>query len=366
MKSGKRFAVLPALILCLVCVMSAANLTVYAADAAQAQESVQVFRYRHDPRLNPKAMADIVVDETAVYGFAPSPDGSLKQYAVFDWTDPDFVKGEDGRLARIAYHESINEMYAMLGTMKSEGKSIEEIARAVSAKRNEIRMASYEGKPDELAVMKARNLEKYGHEDGPHAEELYEQYGSWETVLEKAFSVNSGMDACLGLYDDYYELYVMSGEIEEEHTASATREYAVTAFTEAAGLSLPDTADALNGFSDAQEVSPHFAEGLADAVSAGILRGYEDHTLRAKNTISRAEALVLLSRCLPELEQTAGAASFADVPAWAKSDVDRLSSAGLVVGIGDDMLGADDDLTVEQVGLLTSRLRDALAAKISR
>lgn len=92
------------------------------------------------------------------YTASRQPPGGLKQFAVFDWTDPDFVKGEDGRLARIAYHESINEMYAMLGTMKSEGKSIEEIARAVSAKRNEIRMASYEGKPDELAVMKARNL----------------------------------------------------------------------------------------------------------------------------------------------------------------------------------------------------------------
>ena len=68
-----------ALFLCLALLLSASTglaLPVYAAEGAQA------FRYQHDPRLNPSAMADIVVDPTAVYGFAPSPDGSLKEYAA--------------------------------------------------------------------------------------------------------------------------------------------------------------------------------------------------------------------------------------------------------------------------------------------
>ena len=37
------------------------------------------------------------------------------------------------------------------------------------------------------------------------SDELYAESDSWETVIAKAFSTNSGMDACLGLYDDYYE-----------------------------------------------------------------------------------------------------------------------------------------------------------------
>ena len=204
-----------ALLLCLALLLSAPTglvLPVYAAEDA----TPTAFRYQHDPRLNPSAMADIVVDPTAVYGFAPSPDGSLKQYATYDWSDPAVVNGENGRLARIAYHESIQEMYTMLDEMTAQGKSVEEIARAVSTKRNEIRLAAYDNDPEGLATAKARNLERYGHEEGPLPDELYEQYGSWETVIEKAFSVNSGMDACLGLYDDYYALYVAAGQIKEE------------------------------------------------------------------------------------------------------------------------------------------------------
>ena len=171
------------------------------------------FAYQHDPRENPAAMADIVADPAAVYGFRPSETGSLKAYASADWSDPDVVA--KGRAERIAYHESIEGMYDILREMSAAGKSVEEIARAVSAKRNEIRLESYKDDPEGLAAAKARNLEKYGHEEGPLADELYAQYGSWQTVLAKAFSTNMGMDACLGLYDDYYSVYVALSLLEE-------------------------------------------------------------------------------------------------------------------------------------------------------
>ncbi|MBO4353715.1 MAG: hypothetical protein J5860_02120, partial [Clostridia bacterium] len=160
------------------------------------------FKYVHDPKQNPKAMSDIVEDENAVYGFRPSDNGSLKDYASYDWTDPEVV--ERGRQERIEYHKSLETMYELLETMRAEGKSTEEIARAVSAKRNELRLAAYENDPEGLAVVKARNLEKFGHEEGPLADEVYAETGSWEMVIAKAFTANSGMDACLGLYDDYY------------------------------------------------------------------------------------------------------------------------------------------------------------------
>ena len=170
------------------------------------------FTYRHDPTRNPYAMKDIVADKNAVYGFRPSETGSLKLYADADWSDPEVV--EKGRQERIAYHESIESMYEILEEMTAEGKTTEEIARAVSTERNAIRLAAYDDDPEGLAKLKARNLEKYGHEEGPLPDELYEQYGSWETVIEKAFSVNAGMDACLGLYDDYYNVYVALGQVE--------------------------------------------------------------------------------------------------------------------------------------------------------
>ncbi|MBQ3668501.1 MAG: hypothetical protein II920_04665 [Clostridia bacterium] len=185
-----------------------------AAAEKTGEAAFEAFSYVHDPRQNPSAMADIVEDPDAVYGFRPSSEGSLKQYADMDWSDPELV--EAGRQDRLAYHESIEEMYKMLVEMKGEGKTTEEIARAVSTKRNEIRLAAYADDPEGLERVKARNLEKYGHEDGPQPDELFEEYGSWQRVLEKAFSTNSGMDACLGLYDDYFELYIAAGQVSAE------------------------------------------------------------------------------------------------------------------------------------------------------
>lgn len=174
------------------------------------------FQYIHNPELNEKAMADIIKNDKAIYGFSPNPDeGSLKQYASYDWTDPDVVA--EAKKNRTEYHQSIASMYTMLDEMKAEGKSTEEMARKISNERNRIRIESYKDDPEGLQKLKERNLEKYGNEDGPTPEYLYEQYGSWEIVLQKAFSVNMGMDACCGLYDDYYQLYIDLGLIEDDN-----------------------------------------------------------------------------------------------------------------------------------------------------
>ena len=173
------------------------------------------FSYRHDPTLNASAMNDIIADSSAVYGFRPSETGSLKNYASLDWSDKEIIA--KGRLERIAYHESLEAMYGLLEEMRKEGSSTEDIARAVSSKRNELRIEACKDNPDELSILKERNLEKYGHEEGPLPDELYEKYGSWEKVIEKAFSANAGMDACLGLYDRNYQLYVSSGMVEDDH-----------------------------------------------------------------------------------------------------------------------------------------------------
>ena len=183
--------------------------------AGQTEErgEKQGFSYAHDPRENPAAMADIVADENAIYGFRPSETGSLAAYAAADWSDPAVV--EKGRQDRLAYHKSLESMYDILDDMTAAGADIETVARAVSTRRNEIRLEAYADDPEGLAAVKARNLEQYGHEEGPLPDELYAKYGSWETVLAKAFSTNAGMDACLGLYDDYYALYVAAGQIPQ-------------------------------------------------------------------------------------------------------------------------------------------------------
>jgi len=173
--------------------------------------------YFHDPRINSKAMEDIVVNPNAIYGFSPDPNSvRLGEYAEYDWSDAALV--EKSRQDRIAYLAGFNNQYELWEKMVKEGKSTEEIARAVSALRNENRLASYNGNPEGLEKVKKSNLETYGNEFGPTPESLFAKYGSWEKVIIKSFSSNSGMDACLGLYDIQYEHNMLTQAIVENQT----------------------------------------------------------------------------------------------------------------------------------------------------
>lgn len=177
---------------------------------AMAAESA----YVHDPRLCWNTMKDVEYDAQAVYGFRPAADSErLFSYAGFDWTDPEFV--EKSRQERIAYFQDAKKMTDLRMALEAEGKSVEEVARAVSALRNQIRLDSYKGNPEGLAAVKESNLKKYGNENGPTADSLYAQKGSWEAVLTGAFSSNPGMDAVLGLYDDSYDYNKWAGSVIE-------------------------------------------------------------------------------------------------------------------------------------------------------
>ena len=172
------------------------------------------FSYEHDPRENPQAMKDIVENADAVYGFSPDPESPrLGVYAEYDWTDTELVA--QAKEERRAYHDSMHSMMDILYEMRAEGASIEEMARAVSAERNRLRLESYKDDPERLEKLKQSNLDTYGHEDGPAPDELYEKYGSWELVIQNAFGTNMGMDACCGLYDEYYPLYIELGYVDE-------------------------------------------------------------------------------------------------------------------------------------------------------
>lgn len=47
-----------------------------------------------------------------------------------------------------------------------------------------------------------------------------------EIVIEKALSVNAGADACLGLYDEYYDTYFISTSEEKTDTAKTDKKTA--------------------------------------------------------------------------------------------------------------------------------------------
>jgi len=206
-----------ALALC-ACLLSATALALEEPPAAGSSEEgrivdgrwVPAFRYLHDPMENPKAATEIVRNPGAVFGYSPNPDSvRLGVYAdAIDWSDDAAVAA--ARAERAAYHAKNAQLYAMIEQMKAAGSGTEEIARAVSRRRNELRLESYDNDPNGLALLKKSNLQTYGNEEGPTAESLFEKYGSWEIVLEKALSSNAGMDACLGFYDELYPTYAIS------------------------------------------------------------------------------------------------------------------------------------------------------------
>ena len=203
------------------------------------------FAYEHDPRDNPKVMKDVVYNPDAVYGFSPSPSSTrLKEYVdAIDWTNPEQVAA--ARALRQAYIDSMSELYRMIENMLTEGKDVETIARAVSQRRNELRLEAYKDDPEGLEIVKKSNLETYGDEMGPSADSLYEKYGSWQTVLEKSLDTNMGMDACLGFYDELYDFY----DIEAASAPKAWRNVLHEA------VELP---------SDAQAAFDRAVEGLSD------------------------------------------------------------------------------------------------------
>ena len=172
------------------------------------------FTYAHDPRENPQAMEDIIENPNAVYGFSPDPQSErLSSFVQIDWTDPKVVAQIQEQ--RRNYHKSKESMLDLLRQKREEGASIEEMARAVSKERNRLRIESYKDDPEGLASVKESNLKTYGHEEGPTPDELFEKYGSWIKVLLSAFGTNMGMDACCGLYDENYELYLELGYVDE-------------------------------------------------------------------------------------------------------------------------------------------------------
>lgn len=136
----------------------------------------------------------------------------------------------------------------------------------------------------------------------------------------------------------------------------STREYAINEFITASKSNLEKGESDLTVFSDYDSITTDYRYSIAIAVGNSIVKGYDDNTLRPKDTIKRIEALVILSRCLGDEHFDGNIMEFNDVPEWAKSDIDKLSSAGIVQGYGDGRLGSDDLLTVDQISILTERI----------
>ncbi len=80
-----------------------------------------------NPSDNPKVLADAMEDSTAVYGYRPREDGSIKQFANYDWSDSKVVA--ELREIRLDYLQENRSYQNMVDNMRNAGCSDTEIAQ---------------------------------------------------------------------------------------------------------------------------------------------------------------------------------------------------------------------------------------------
>lgn len=107
---------------------------------------------------------------------------------------------EIARDQRMRYHQLLVDMERTECAMRAEGRSEEDIARALVQMRNDAKDVIRAGMtPEQVAELEARNEKKYGNPLGPTADQLYMKYGSWEKVADAATRSSAAVDQELGL-----------------------------------------------------------------------------------------------------------------------------------------------------------------------
>lgn len=107
---------------------------------------------------------------------------------------------EVARDQRMRYHQLLEDMERTACAMRAEGRSEEDVARALVRMRNDAKDTVRAGMtPAQVAQLEARNLEKYGNPLGPTADQLHLKYGAWEKVSEAATRSSGAVDRELGL-----------------------------------------------------------------------------------------------------------------------------------------------------------------------
>lgn len=118
----------------------------------------------------------------------------------------------------------------------------------------------------------------------------------------------------------------------------ATREQVAAALVRAMGVKVSNSGEAKNKFSDSADISPELVPFVDAAVENLIVNGYDDGAFRPKAQITRAEAVVMLSRAIKdELEEqpqkpadTAPAIKITSCPS--SVDTDSINVTGIVSG----------------------------------
>lgn len=111
-------------------------------------------------------------------------------------------------------------------------------------------------------------------------------------------------------------------------------------------------------FTDISEVNDVLKKRIQKMSSAGIISGYEDGTFRPTNTVTRAEFAAMLCRT-DILKKQKGTQNqiFEDISNhWAKEDINKIASLGIVSGKGDNKFCPEDSITPQELLVILDRL----------
>lgn len=100
-------------------------------------------------------------------------------------------------------------------------------------------------------------------------------------------------------------------------------------------------------FSDVKNGS-WFYSAVARAVAAGYVKGYSDGSFKPGNTITRAEAAMMIANTAKLSANEAGAYRFTDIgsiPAWARGSVGAVVAAGYMTGYPDGSFDANASIS---------------------
>lgn len=97
---------------------------------------------------------------------------------------------------------------------------------------------------------------------------------------------------------------------------------------------------------------------VAEARAAGYISGYEDGTMRPENPILRAEAAAIIARVTGLAADAGAAAGFADaadIPSWSAGVIGAAAKAGIMGGYPDGSFRAQDFITRAEAVVALSR-----------
>ncbi|MCD8180802.1 MAG: S-layer homology domain-containing protein [Firmicutes bacterium] len=181
---------------------------------------------------------------------------------------------------------------------------------------------------------------------------FYDTEGHW------AKDIISNMAAAgivSGMEEDGQTVFKPDNNMTRAEFASMIANYAQLDLSQYTGAELD--------FADADNI-PQWAAAAVEAVSdAGIMLGKSDdngNTLFAPyDNITRAEAMAILGRLLPENDDlpTLPFADADDIPQWAREDIQRLYSVGIVSGYEDNTILPNNNITRAESAAMLYKLQ---------